>query len=520
MSTEIRKTGNEPGTKHTLDRVLGPWMATALVVGTVIGSGVFKKPSAVADNVPNFGWAIAAWILLGMLVMCGGLALTEVIILYPRAGGNYVFLREGYGKLWGFLWGWVEFFVIRSASIAALAAVFAEALHDVLKHPDIRTSLGLSSAGDVLDFWPLQGLTVITIIVLALVNARGVRWGGGLQLFITTIKVGSLLFIAFLPFVLAFKSTSGQAGAPHWEYLSAPPHQDFSWVKFGVALIAVQWAYHGWTNLGPVGEEVQAPQRNVPIALIGGIAVIIFVYCAANVAYALAMTQSEMTRLGDTPVASEFARRLLGATGGAVISGAIAISTFGALNGNLLVGPRLLFAMGRDGMAPESLARIHPRYGTPAVATIVLAAWSVALVGSGAALTKYRMDRSRAAQTELKQLEQKSDNPERVAELKKELASKPKSLFDLLTDYAMFGAVVFETMAVASIFMFRWKQPNANRPYRCLGYPWTPLIYVICFAGLVASYFAKAETRIEAYIGTGFSLLGALVYWVFLARKT
>src|SRR6476661_736132 len=127
-----------PPSAPRLERVLGPWMATALVVGTVIGSGVFKKPSAVAQDVPTFGWAIAAWVLGGLLVLCGGLALTEVIILYPRAGGNYVFLREGYGRLWGFLWGWVEFFVIRSASIAALAAVFVESLHAVLRDEDVR----------------------------------------------------------------------------------------------------------------------------------------------------------------------------------------------------------------------------------------------------------------------------------------------------------------------------------------------------------------------------------------------
>src|SRR5205823_561342 len=168
-----------PSEGPKLERVLGPWMATALVVGTVIGSGVFKKPHAVAEAVPTFGWAIAAWVFLGVLVMCGGLALTEVIILYPRAGGNYVFLREGYGRLWGFLWGWIEFFVIRSASIAALAAVFTEALHDVLRHESVRSSLGLATAGPVLDFWALQGVTIVTIVVLALVNVRGVRWGGG-----------------------------------------------------------------------------------------------------------------------------------------------------------------------------------------------------------------------------------------------------------------------------------------------------------------------------------------------------
>lgn len=487
-------TSAAPRTSRQLDRVLGPWMATALVVGTVIGSGVFKKPAAVAEAVPTFGWAIAAWVLLGVLVMCGGLALTEVIILYPRAGGNYVFLREGYGRLWGFLWGWIEFFVIRSASIAALAAVFTESLHDVLKHDSVRSALRLPAAGPVLDFWPLQGLTVITIAVLALVNARGVRWGGGLQLVVTTVKVGSLLFIALLPFVLAFKSTASANEPPHWNYLTAPPYKDLSWggylAGFASALIATQWAYHGWTNLGPVGEEVTHPQRNVPIALLGGIGILIFVYCSANVAYALVLTQPEMAGLKNTPVASEFARRLLGATGGAVISGAIAVSTFGALNGNLLVGPRLLFAMGRDGMAPRALAEVHPRYHTPVVATVVLAVWSAALVLIGAALVDTG------------------------------LLSPGKPLFDVLTDYAMFGAVVFETMAVASIFMFRWKRPDAERPYRCLGYPWTPAIYVLCFAGLTANYFVTEEKRLEAYSGLAFALAGAAVYVLFLRRAS
>src|SRR5207237_7973351 len=171
QSTEFMAADTAPRTQPHLDRVLGPWMGTALVVGTVIGSGVFKKPQQVAENVPTFGWAIGAWVMLGMLVMCGGLALTEVIILYPRAGGNFVFLREGYGRLWGFLWGWEDFFVIRSASIAALAAVFIESLHAVLQHEAVRSALGLPTKGPVLDFWPLQWLTVITIAILALVNA-------------------------------------------------------------------------------------------------------------------------------------------------------------------------------------------------------------------------------------------------------------------------------------------------------------------------------------------------------------
>src|SRR5436190_5169279 len=236
-------------TPDRLARVLGVWLAMAIVIGNTIGSGVFKKPAVVAQNVPTTGWALSAWVLMGSLVLCGGRAMSEVTVLFPRAGGNYVFLREGYGRLFGFLWGWVEFFVIRSASIAALADVFTESLHDVLQHPACRTALGLSESGPVLSFWGRHALTALVILLLALVNARGVRWGAGLGFAVTTVKVGSLIFIAVLPFALALAwSGPGSAGPVHWEYLTAPADKAFTWAGYGAALLAVQWAYHGWAN--------------------------------------------------------------------------------------------------------------------------------------------------------------------------------------------------------------------------------------------------------------------------------
>src|SRR5580698_6316071 len=182
----------------TLPRVLGPWIATAIVIGTVIGSGVFKKGRNVAENVPDFGMAMSVWVLVGLLTLFGAFALAEVAVLYPRAGGNYVFLREAYGRWAGFLWGWVEFWIIRSASIAALATMFTESLHDVL-----RQSLYPGQHVVMLSFWDRQTLTALVIAGLAAVNARGAWLGGGLQFLITLLKVGSLLFIIALPFVVS-----------------------------------------------------------------------------------------------------------------------------------------------------------------------------------------------------------------------------------------------------------------------------------------------------------------------------
>jgi APA family basic amino acid/polyamine antiporter len=200
------------------------------------------------------------------------------------------------------------------------------------------------------------------------------------------------------------------------------------------------------------------------------------------------LPQDEMAKVTGTSVAAVFATRLLGQHGGLIISVAIAISVFGAMNGGILAGPRLLYAMGADKLAPHRLAAIHPRYNTPAVATMVLAAWTSAMVLVVGIL------------------------------IQSQVLQEGKNHFDVLSDFAVFGAVLFETLAVASIFMLRWKRPDAERPYRCLGYPWVPLIYVIGFTCVLASY-AAPDKRLEAATGLGFTLIGALVYWLFLRKR-
>jgi amino acid transporter len=482
-----------------LIRALGPLMATAVVVGTVIGSGIFKKPQVVAENVPHFGLAALVWILGGVLALLGALALAEVAVLFPRAGGNYVFLREGYGRLAGFLWGWVEFWIIRGASLAALATIFTESFHDVL-----RELSGSVAGSPLLNFWAQKWLTVGVILALALVNVRGVRWGGGLQLVITTVKVGSLVGIAVLPFLVVALARPGSVVAPPRPENLVPvwpaAWRQVDLSNFATALLGVLWAYHGWMNIALVAEEVRRPQRNIPLALLAGTGIIMALYLGANLAYYLIIPQPQMAGLKETTVATEFSLRLLGSVGATVASAAVMCSVFGALNGSLLVGPRLLYAMGEDGLAPRALRAVHPRYRTPALSILVMAGWSSLLLVAAAALQKVRLPVWQMAGWTLD-----LNVPE------------TKPLFDIMTDFAMFGAVIFETLAVATIFIFRWRLPQAERPYRCWGYPVVPVLYMVLPALVLANMFVKQQT--EALVGVVFIALGAGVYYLIEGSK-
>lgn len=471
-------------------------MAAAVVVGTVIGSGVFKKARNVAENVPETGLALSAWVLGGLLALFGALALAEVAVLFPRAGGNYVFLREGYGRMAGFLWGWVEFGIIRSASIAALATMFTESVHDILKQ-----TLRPGEAGDVLGPWPRNALTCLVILALAGVNARGTRLGAGLQVVVTTIKVGSLLALIVLPF--AVLAADGEPEhPPRVERLSPLWPADWGgvdWGRYGAALVGVLWAYHGWMNVGPLGEEIKNPGRNIPRAFLGGVLVLILLYCGVNFAYYLVLPRDEMAGLKNTTVATEFCLRLIGPAGAVIASAIVMTSVFGSLNGNLLVGPRLLYAMGRDGLAPAWLTRLHPRYDTPAAATGVYALWSCLLVVGFGLLVQFPVPAV----------------PLGFAEVDLNLPPG-KAPFDVVTDFAMFGAVAFETLAVASIFVFRWRLPLSDRPYSCPGYPVVPALYVLIMAAVLVNMFATPEQRAEARIGALFIACGAGLYLAFL----
>jgi amino acid transporter len=242
----------------------------------------------------------------------------------------------------------------------------------------------------------------------------------------------------------------------------------------------VLFAYHGWGNLAPVAEEVREPNRNLPLALIAGVGLVLVLYVGANIAYNLVMSQAEMAGIGDRMVATEFSLRLLGPLGAAAASAAVMISTFGALNGNLIAGPRLLYAMGQDGMLPRVFGTVHPRWHTPALAIGVVGAWSALLV-----LTEAALARSGAL-------------------------DQVKDPFDRLTDFAMFGSVTFETMGVLSIFVFRWKLPDVERPYRCWGYPLVPALYAVLPLMVLGNMFVAQSFEVRA--GLAFVGIGVLLY--------
>jgi amino acid transporter len=500
----------------SLVRALGPFMATALVVGTVVGSGIFKKPQEIARFVPNFGLVALVWVLGAALALLGALVLAELGVRYPRSGGNYVFLREGFGPLAGFLYAWVEFWISRSASIAALATIFSESLFNLLRPASVR--VGLSEG----EFWAQCWLTVAVILALAGVNVLGVRWGGLLQLVITLVKIGSLVGIAVLPFV-AWRLAPTDAGVPTPEPDHLLPLLPSQWnaglvAGLGTAMLGVLWAYHGWMNVTLVAEEVQEPRRNLPRSLFSGTLIVAALYLAANVAYYLIIPGPEMAGIEGTTVAARLCHILLGPVGAGVAAAAVICSVFGALNGNLLVGPRVLYAASADGLAPPGLAAIHPRFRTPARAILVLGVWACLLVLGGAALTRYSLP-----VLSLGGLSLDVNLPVDAAN------GRRKPLFDVLTTYAMFGAIIFETMAVASIFPIRMRagrdtspaldagsEGSAALPYRCWGYPFVPACYVFVL-GLVLVNTCLHQ-RTEAAFGAGFIALGVVVYALFRRR--
>lgn len=338
----------QPGLK----RQIGLWSAIAIVIGTTIGSGIFRSPAGIADRLPGPLPLAIIWVAGGLFALCGALSLAELASVYPRTGGIFVYIKEGFGRLPAFLFGWAEITVIRAAAVGAIAITFAEYFLRVIGVDPAQYARFVAAAA---------------IVAMGTVNILGVKWGT-LAINITTIaKYGGLVFIILVALAMGLPQSGGH-------YTPAMPPGSFSMGAFGLALVSVLWAYDGWADLSYTSGEVKDPERTLPRALIGGTVAVIVIYLLANVAYLAVIPVEEMRR--SPLVAADVAQRVLGQPGVAFVGVTVMLSTFGTLTGSLFTSPRIFFAMAEDRLFFRSVARVHPRFHTPHIAigiNIVLA---------------------------------------------------------------------------------------------------------------------------------------------------
>lgn len=336
---------------NALPRKIGLWSAVAILVGSTVGSGIFRSPAGIADRLPGPLPMLGLWVFGGIVALCGALTLAEISSVYPDTGGVYVYIREGWGRLPAFLFGWSELVIIRAAALGAISTTFAEYFLRALGH-DTRVA--------PYDQW-VHYVAAAAIAVVGTLNYVGVKWGTLVQNVLTILKCGGLLALEIL--ALGVLPRTGGHFTP-----AAPPGS-FGLVPFALALVSVLWVYDGWADVSFVGGEVKDPRRNLPRVLIFGTLAVIALYLLANVGYLSVLTIEEMRH--SKLVAADVAERLLGPPGVVGVGIVVMISALGTLTGSMLTGPRILWAMANDGLLFRRLATVHPKFETPSVAIMV-----------------------------------------------------------------------------------------------------------------------------------------------------
>lgn len=438
----------------------------SIVVGTVIGSGIFLVPKTMIQRVGSVEWVFAVWVIGGLLSLAGALSYAELAAAMPEAGGEYVFLREAYGPLWGFVYSWTQLWVAKSGSIATLATGFFLYLSNFFPPLDtvfytIRLPLG--PHGGPLELRWGQLLAIGLIAFLGWLNYFGVKLGGEVQVGVTVVKVVLIAVVIAAGLLL---------GHPH--AAPAAPIAPATFSGFIAALVAALWAYDGWNNVSMVSSEIRHPQKNLPLALIGGTLAVILIYMLANAAYFRVMTPHEVA--GADRVAADMMRKIWHAPGANAVSIAAMISIFAALNGSILTGSRVPYAAAREGYFFAAIGRVNPRHRTPAVSIGALSAWASVLVLTGR--------------------------------------------YDDLFNLVIFASWILYGMTAAAVIVLRIRRPELARPYRTLGYPLVPLLFVMGACVLLLS--TAIERPRESLMGIGLILLGLpfYMYWRKDAQKT
>ena len=449
--------GTIVGSSASLVRGLTFVPATALILTNVIGTGVFVKARVMTCNAGTPGMVLLAYLVAGVFTLAGALAFAELSAMMPRAGGQYNFIGAAFGRLWAFLYGWMETLLDGAASIAAIAIVFIIFLNDL--------------ARGVLSPVQVQLLTVTIIVIVTLLNLASMNANGLLATIITSLKVVLVAGIGIAAFFYADGSwahfdMSGATGACE----EVPAEARIGPTGFGAAVIGALWGYNGWATVSFVAEEVHEPGRTLPRALIGGSVLIIGLYLLVNAGYFYALSPESVASVPEaSSVAGVIMLRMFGAAGASLLTMGLMLSTFGALHSTALSVSRVPFAMARDGLLPRALATVSPRKRVPAHAVILLGVCAVGFALSGT--------------------------------------------FDVLTDMIVFMLLLFNGLGVGSIYVLRHRLPDAARPYRVWGYPVVPGLFLAATAYLMINTLLVTPGR--ALAGLGVVALGLPLYWYY-----
>jgi len=446
-----------------LVRAIGLPSAILFVIGSVVGSGIFLTTGVMAGTLPSTTLLLLAWTLGGAFALAGGLSYAEMGAMFPRSGGVYIFLREAYGPLLGFLYGWVALLVVISGGIAAVAVGFSEYLSFFVPALSPSNVLWTGTIASVpVSVSAGQLVAGTSVLVLGAINYAGVRSGNMTNAVLTAAKIAGL---AMLPLLAIAAHRTTPALLP---VMPEPFPRPLA--SFGIAMIAVLWAYEAWYFITYAAGEIENPKRNVPRALAIGVLLLTTIYMAVNVAYFFALPLAEIR--GVTRVAEKAAVAMVGLRGADFVAATVVVSTFGCNAAAVLAGSRLLFAMSRDGLFFPVAARVHERYHTPHIAIVALTLWSTLLTLSGT--------------------------------------------YEQLFTYVMFSSVLFSVFGGVALFRLRRIKPDHPRPYLAWGYPWVPALFV---AGSIAFVWnTLMERPFESLAGLGLLAMGLPIYWYWQHR--
>jgi APA family basic amino acid/polyamine antiporter len=475
------------GTQPEFVKALTLTDATMLVAGSMIGSGIFIVSADIGRTVGSPGWLVMAWVLTGVITLLGALAYGELAAMYPRAGGQYVFLRESMGPLMGFLYGWTLFVVIQTGTIAAVAVAFGRFLgvlwptispelfswfpHASFRTPGGTVELGLS---------PQRLVALISVWVLTWINLRGVREGKLVQTTLTIIKTGALALLIVLGLTIGRSAAAVSANFGDGNFFSSGALSAAFIIAFGSALVGSLFSSDAWNNVTFTAAEVQNPRRNLPLALALGTGMVTLLYISANISYLNALPfhgvengatvlERGITYAAQDRVGTAVAETIFGGVGGALMAFAILISTFGCNNGLILAGARVYYAMARDRLFFQRAGTLNANR-VPAFALIVQAVWTSLLCLTGT--------------------------------------------YGQLLDYVIFAALIFYALTTIGLFILRRKRPDAERPYRAVGYPVLPALYIVLASAVAIILLIADKTRAQAISGLVLVLIGIPVYYL------